>query len=146
MRLLRAGQRGAPPLNCGVMRRASQGIDSRTKEPQTDGVSEFRYSDGTLHAFEIRNEEVDFGSLCQVLARLPGVTFIDAKRFWAYPRPARFMFKGVEYEVCIPIADFWVGPTKSELAHAGTEELLVHVRRTVLGRKLYKVLARIFVD
>jgi len=71
--------------------------------------------DGSLFAFEVSNGYISFRRLCRCISKIPGVQFtekhmpffsgMDGEEFHAH-----FIFKGREFTIDVPFADFWVGP------------------------------------
>jgi hypothetical protein len=98
--------------------------------------AEYRNAAGRLCGFEVNRAITSFGVLCAALARHPNVEFTGFKLPAWYPRPARFSFKGFDYQVAIPFSDYWVGPVQAGDTHAALDELLVHVKTTVLRHRL----------
>lgn len=103
---------------------------------RTSLVSEFRNPHGVLHAFEVGRAHIGFGHLCAALSQVPGVKFPERQDSAWYPRPARFTYKGHDYAVAIPFADYWVGPVEPEAVYPETEELLAFLKRNVLRTRL----------
>src|SRR5690349_3073507 len=101
---------------------------------RTTRFSEFRSPEGALLLFEIASRCTSFGRLCTRLAQLPGVAFADAVRPVKYNGPARFSYKGTEYEVSVPHADYRIGPVDLASPPAHTDEVLTYVREHVAPR------------
>jgi hypothetical protein len=101
---------------------------------RTTRFSEFRSPEGALLLFEIASRCTSFGRLCTKLAQMPGVAFADASHPVKYSGPARFHYKGTEYEVSIPHTDYRVGPVDLGSAPANTDELLTYVKEHVAPR------------
>lgn len=98
---------------------------------RTTRFSEFRSPDGALLLFEIASGCTSFGHLCTKLAQLPGVAFAESARPVKYDGPARFHYKGTEYEVSIPHTDYRIRPVDLAAAPANTDELLTYVKEHV---------------
>jgi hypothetical protein len=107
---------------------------------RTSMLNEYRNDAGQLRAFEIRRELTGFGTLCSSLAKISGVKFQALPASSWYPRPARFVFQGHAFQVAIPFADYWIGPTEHGDSHASLKEILDYVKLNMLRHRL--VLAR----
>ena len=109
---------------------------------RTSLLSEFRNSAGLLRAFEVGIQFTSFGLLCAALERMPGIRFPDHQSPSWFTSPARFTYKGHEYQVCMPHSDLWVGPMESDVAWPETEDLLAYVKRNLLGKQLHRIRAQ----
>lgn len=106
-------------------------------------LHEIRRTDGTLFAFEVGSGYTSYRALCRFLARYPGIEFVVRPQAIVGAQPARFVFKGKEFEVCIPFSGYWVGPADTRETFPETEELLTHVRSNLIApwkRRLVDVL------
>lgn len=101
---------------------------------QTRAYSEYRSPAGALVMFEVASHRTSFGRLCATLAQMPGVEFADLAPPVKYTGPARFRFKGADYHVSIPHADYRVAPLSPPAPSAATQELLAHVKENLLRR------------
>jgi hypothetical protein len=95
-------------------------------------VDEIRGNDGRLFAFDVRSGYTTYRTLCRFLARYPGVEFTVPPRRFIGTHPARFTFKGKEFEICVPFSDYWVGPADAEQTHDEINELCSYVHSSLL--------------
>jgi hypothetical protein len=95
-------------------------------------IDDIKRPDGALFAFDVRSGYTTYRGLCRFLARYPGVRFKVKPRSLIGTHPARFEFKGKEFEVCVPFSDYWVGPADPTMTFAEIEELRAYVEAKLL--------------
>ena len=96
-------------------------------------IDELRRPDGRLFAFDVRSGYTTYRGLCRFLSRYPGVEFTVRPRPLIGTHPARFKFRGKEFEVCVPFSDYWVGPADAQQTFEEVEELLAYVRSKLIA-------------
>ena len=110
-------------------------------------ILEMRTADGILRAFEVPSTATNFGALCAEIARIPGVRFLNKRRFLWYDRSgARFEYKGHEFEVSIPRDGYWVGPTSKSVEYPELGDVLQHVKSVLPQSLRHKIIARLLPD
>jgi len=102
---------------------------------RTSMLSEYRNDAGRLRAFEVSSTFTSFGVLCSTLSKCYGVEFQGVSGLRWYPRPAKFTFRGLPFQVAIPFSDYWVGPLETGDAHSAMMELLDYVKHNVLRHR-----------
>lgn len=101
---------------------------------RTSCLSEFRTMSGALAMFEIGGPRITFGRVCALLARIPGVEFADFKVPARFTGPARFRFKGADFEVTLAHFGSRVTVGDPLAAHSESAELLSHVKEQLTQR------------
>ena len=95
---------------------------------RTSWLSEYRTPEGALVMFDIGGHYITFGMLCSALAQFPSVEFADFRVPARFAGPARFRFKGHDYQIEIAHLDNRILAADPGAAHATTDELLARVR------------------
>ena len=109
---------------------------------RTSLLCEFRNPSGLLQVFEVCYGQTTFGILCSALVRMPGVEFPGHDPQSWFRRPARFTFKGQDYEVSIPHENIRVAPVPVGPALIEMEELLDYIRHNVLRSRASRYTVR----
>ncbi len=101
---------------------------------RTSCLSEFRTMSGALAMIEISGPRMTFGRVCALLARIPGVEFADFKVPARFTGPARFRFKGQDFEVTMAPLGSRVTVRDPLAAESQSSELLTHVKEQLAQR------------
>jgi hypothetical protein len=102
---------------------------------RTSWLSEFRTASGVLVMFDIVSGRISFGHLCAVLARIPGVEFADFKIPARFIGPARFRFRGQDFQVTMSNLDYRVAALDPHAAQSQAAALLAHLKEQFAQRQ-----------